>query len=58
MIRQWKGKQRVTPGAWTLPYFIIPLLSAYPFRSFPSPSPSHSSSFLFSYFEKKEGRER
>ena len=58
MIRQWKGKQRVTPGAWTGPYFIIPLLSTYLFCSFPYPSPSHSSSFLFSYFEKKEGRER
>ena len=34
MIKQWKVKQRVTPCAWTLPYFIISLFSAYLFCSF------------------------
>ena len=50
MIKQRKGKQRVTPCAWTLPYFIISLFSA----SFPYPSPVFIIlPFCFPYFEKK-----
>ena len=61
MIKQWKGKRRATPCAWTFPeYFIISLLSAYLFCSFPYPSPSRSSSFLFflTSKRKREGRDK
>ena len=61
MIKQWKVRQRVTPCAWTLPYFIISLFSAYLFCSF---------FLLFSFFHnssclvvliskrKREGRDK
>ena len=59
MIKQWKVKQRVTPCAWTLPYFIMSLFSAY-FCSFPYSSPfhNHSSLVVLIWKRKKEGRDK
>ena len=58
VIKQWKGKQGVTPCAWIFPYFIISSprpISSVPFRThlllivLP---------FCFSYFERRDKGER
>ena len=57
MIKQGKGKQRVTSCAWTLPYFIISLF--FGFLSLPfSFVVLLILPFCFPYFKKKKGRER
>ena len=58
VIKQWKGKQGGDSLRVDLSVLHHILPSAYLFCSFPYPSPSHSSSFCFSYFERRDKGER
>ena len=56
MIKQWKGKQRVTPCAWTLPILHHIPLFGLSLLLFSLPFSFSSSSFLVFLFRKERGK--